>query len=74
MSNCSPARGYKDYLTCPNFRQKIVKSGFLGANSYWEFNCSCTGEKLNESFIDSVCISQTTCKNCKNYKKYGIRN
>lgn len=74
MSKCSPARGYKDWFTCPNFRQKLVKSGFLGANTYWEFTCSCTGEKLNISFIDSVCSDKNACLNCSNRKKYGIRN
>lgn len=74
MSKFSPAYGYKNSWTCPNFRQKHVEKGFLGRDSYFEFTCSCTRSKLDIKYIDSVCTNQTQCKNCSNYKKYGLCN
>ncbi len=75
MSKCSPAYGYKNVpFKCPNFRWCKKEEGFLGSKSYWAASCSCTGEQLRTDFIDSVCTEKGKCTECRNYKKYGIRN
>lgn len=74
MGYFSPHNGFRGQLTCPNFRQRIEKKGFLGKDSYYVFNCSCNNKQLDVKYVEAVCSEQKECKNCSNYKKYGICN